>query len=163
MKRLILFCSILLSSLKSYSQRSNQIDDFFDLDNGDTLFIDVYQVCSRANGEGYRYLIFKESEKSESISFIYIKDYSQTYFFNGKELKGKEKLEFFLTYSESKIKRGKIKQLQSVKEQLQDIIETNNTSGGYSYHCDNFLELNLQKLQFKEQFKYAIGELKIKN
>ncbi len=165
MTRFIIICTILIGSLKSYGQQNNQIDDFFDLGKGDTLFIDVYQECSRALGEGYRYLVFKENEISESLTFIYIEGFGQTYFLDGKELSRKEKLALFLSYDSEQVRSGTInfEQLTSIKTQLEEIIETNNNCGGFSYHCSNFLELSLNNQYFKKQFEYQIRELKLKN
>jgi len=161
MKTPIILCSILFCSLASFAQVNNPIDDFFKLEKGDSLFIDVYQECSRALGKGYRLIILKESDSSQSLDFIRIEDFGRTYAIDGKVLSEKEKLESFLSTPSDKVTRGKLSldQLKSIREQLAHVVETKNEDGGLSYHCDNFLKLKLNTLSLKEQFKYAIKEL----
>ncbi|QNR24544.1 hypothetical protein [Croceimicrobium hydrocarbonivorans] len=161
MRRFILIGIILLGALKSFAQVTNSIDDFFQLKQGDTLFIDVYQECSRALGHGYRCLIFKEDESSDTFRFIYLKDFGASYYVDGKELSPKEKLAHFLSYDSDRVREGTISlgKLSAIKMQLKEIIETNNEGGGFSYHCANFLELRLDTKSFKKEFKYAIEDL----
>lgn len=118
MKTLIILGSILFCSLKSFAQVNNPIDDFFKLEKGDSLFIDVYQECSRALGEGYRLIIIKESDSSGSFGFIHIEDFGRSYAIDGKVLSEKEKLESFLSTPSDKVTRGKLSldQLKSIRE-----------------------------------------------